>query len=337
MRQNKTYLERLFTWERPLIYRGNSELKPKNIDIVKSLVSLIRSMNLGPEDPCYIMTALQDLEIRKLLTYLSDLERIIILAPTVNSLLTIFESIDIYKKYPVGIVSFSSVHEEQDQSDLALAQSLSFNDPQLEIRASEYILQRLRSHSRSDFQDHQPLIFEERPGKFKIWDVEENTVKHNIKKFGLLFGASQKENIRQPSFIDSGFSIFQLKIRARADDKINSKLNFRSTEIHYEGVMDFEVFLLLIDEINKLFESNDLKINLLRKIYMSTTWLANAVFLGEWLKKRLSPDAEVFYLEHCYGWNPLATCLQSMKETEKGFNLHIYLSPQKIYLSLTWI
>lgn len=335
MLENREDIAKAFYYEKPQVYRGLSELRPKSFDIVKSLVSIVREWNLEAQDPLLVFANLLDSEAKRLLSYLPEMDRILIVSPTLPTFFKIFESISFFDPKPVTLICTGSMHEEQNISDLLFAQSICFNDPTIEVRASELVLKRLR-HIRIEHTEHQPILFEEKPGRFESLEVEENTAKYNTKKLSQYINSPSRDSGKQPFFTDPGFSLCYFKIASSTLNKEQQKGNFANCEVRYPGIMNFDAILVLEKKLESLLRTNKLQNTVVKNIYISTPWLATSAYIAERLKQDMYHDAEAHHLDHCFGWNPLATYLQSIAELNQAANLYIYFGPHKIYLSLTW-
>jgi len=336
MQQSETTSAKKIFFQSHHLQRGNSEVKPKSIDNVKSIVSMARELQLHPGEPLLVLASLQEIELKRLKSYLPDMDHLIVLSPTVFSLLQIFGSLKKLSVNSIGMISFSVLQEEQNPSDLVVAQSLCFTDPNLETRAAELVIKKLRAAMHNENREKKIQIFEEKPGKFCVLDVEDITAKHNIKKFSLLTQSSFKEGMKQPVFVDPGFSMCSMKVSHEPQDKQQYSVSFYTKEISYSGVFNHDVVVQLRETLESWLIDLNFRPETVTSIWVSAPWLVIAAFISEELQQQLLHNSEFHYPDHSFGWNPVATCIQSFFNRERGGHLFIYLDSRKIYLSLVW-
>lgn len=215
--------------------------------------------------------------------------------------------------------------EPQPPDNLSVfARALIAHDKQIELTLVKDLTARARDVDLLSSKDHrfdrETIIVEEKGGKFGQLALEEPTIKHQLKKWQNLTGATYsrdpKTEGRSPVETLPGFGAgATIMSDAQPSDGLHSRsLYFAASSARLPESLSVELVAQWKHATHLWLKDLGIPPESLKRVYISTPFLAISAFIGQAFAS-VDPNATLLmYPDQVYGWHPLLTLLAMIRQ-----------------------
>ncbi len=316
----------------PQVIRGLVNIRPKSIDYPKIFANVARMIPHHSSDPLMVLTSLEEWSVRRIYDFLVDKNQMIVVSPVMQSLFHNLKTMN----GPFGILGMSECQPESSPNLLPFVSSIHSNDYLLESQAAQKVILDLKHYSKTKELSDDPIsiVIEEKPGKFSVLNLDDLTVKTNLKRFITISQPTGKDLQRPPFPAEPGFAVYYASIDKPSQD---NQWHLAMASIQHLSRSPEMELLDLVSVVEDWIKHLGMDTKSIGRVHLSISWLPMAAYFGQLLAPVIGDRPSIHFLDHGLGWHPIGTLFQSWSEMKQGPILYIYHGHNQSFLSLIWI